>query len=204
VLPSRSVPTLLGLALLLAVLYAFQGLLDIFRGRVLVRIGAALDEQLSPRAFDAIVLMPLKTRGAGDGIQPLRNLDNIRSFASGGGPMALFDLPWMPLYVGICFLFHPLIGAAALVGAVILIGLTLLSEVRARAPSRRTATAAGARNALAEAARRNAEVLQALGMQERIAAVWGKANADYLESQRNASDMTGGLGALSKAMRLAI
>src|SRR2546429_3229399 len=104
VLPSRSVPTLLGLALLLAVLYAFQGLLDIFRARVLVRIGAALDERLSPRAFDAIVLMPLKTRVAGDGIQPLRDLDNIRAFASGGGPMALFDLPWMPLSVRRCLL----------------------------------------------------------------------------------------------------
>ena len=169
VLPSRSVPTLIGLTLLLTVLYAFQGLIDTFRGRVLVRIGAALDERLSPRAFDAIMRLPLKSRVAGDGIQPLRDLDNVRAFASGGGPMALFDLPWMPLYVGICFLFHPLIGAAALVGALVLIGLTLLSEVLARAPTRSTAIAAGARNALAEAARRNAEALQALGMRGRIA-----------------------------------
>jgi PrtD family type I secretion system ABC transporter len=204
VLPSRSVPTLIGLALLLAVLYAFQGLIDIFRGRVLVRIGAALDERLSARAFDAIVRLPLRSRVAGDGIQPLRDLDSIRAFASGGGPMALFDLPWMPLYVAICFLFHPLIGSAALVGALVLVGLTLLSERLARGPSRKTATAAGARNALAEAARRNAEVLQALGMRARIAAVWAKANADYLSSQRQASDVTGGLGALSKVMRLAI
>jgi PrtD family type I secretion system ABC transporter len=204
VLPSRSVPTLIGLALLLAVLYAFQGLIDIFRGRVLVRIGAALDERLSPRAFDAIVRLPLKSRVAGDGIQSLRDLDNIRAFASGGGPMALFDLPWMPLYVGICFLFHPLIGSAALVGALVLVGLTLLSERLARDPSRKTATAAGTRNALAEAARRNAEVLQALGMRARIAALWAKANADYLSSQRQASDVTGGLGALSKVMRAAI
>jgi PrtD family type I secretion system ABC transporter len=204
VLPSRSVPTLIGLALLLAVLYAFQGLIDIFRGRVLVRIGAALDERLSPRAFDAIVRLPLKSRVAGDGTQSLRDLDNIRAFASGGGPMALFDLPWMPLYVGICFLFHPLIGSAALVGALVLVGLTLLSERLARDPSRKTATAAGTRNALAEAARRNAEVLQALGMRARIAALWAKANADYLSSQRQASDVTGGLGALSKVMRAAI
>jgi ATP-binding cassette subfamily C protein len=204
VLPSRSVPTLIGLAVLLAVLFAFQGLIDTLRGRVLVRIGVALDERLSPHAFDAVVRLPLKSRVPGDGIQPLRDLDNIRSFASGGGPMALFDLPWMPLYVGICFLFHPLIGAAALVGATVLVSLTLSSQILARAPSRETATAAGARNALAEAARRNAEVLQALGMRGRIAAVWAKANSDYLESQRKASDVTGGLGALSKVMRLAI
>jgi PrtD family type I secretion system ABC transporter len=204
VLPSRSIPTLVGLIILLTVLYAFQGLIDLVRGRTLVRIGAALDERLSPRAFDAIMRSPLKLRVAGDGIQPLRDLDNIRAFASGGGPMALFDLPWMPLYLGICFLFHPLIGIAALVGAIVLVGMTMLSEFLTRAPSRETATAAGTRNALAEAARRNAEVLQALGMRGRIGAIWAKANSDYLRSQRTASDVTGGLGAFSKVLRLAI
>ncbi len=204
VLPSRSIPTLVGLTVLLAVLYAFQGLIDMLRGRVLVRIGAALDERLSPRAFDAVMRSPLKLRVAGDGIQPLRDLDSIRAFASGGGPMALFDLPWMPLYVAICFLFHPLIGVAALIGAVVLTGMTLLSEFLARAPGREAAIAAGARNALGEAARRNAEVLQALGMRGRIAAVWAKANSDYLRSQRAATDVTAGLGAFSKVLRLGI
>ena len=56
-----------------------------------------------------------------DGLQPMRDLDQIRSFLSSAGPAALFDLPWMPLYVGICFFFHPLIGIAAAVGALMLV-----------------------------------------------------------------------------------
>jgi PrtD family type I secretion system ABC transporter len=204
VLPSRSIPTLVGLTVLLGVLYAFQGLIDTIRGRVLVRIGAALDERLSLRAFDAVMRFPLRLRVSGDGVQALRDLDSVRAFASGGGPMALFDLPWMPLYLAICFLFHPLIGVAGLLGAIVLVAMTLLSEFLTRAPTREAAIAAGARTALAEAARRNAEVLQALGMRGRIAAVWAKANSEYLRSQRAATDVTSGLGAFSKVLRLAV
>ena len=57
--------------------------------------------------------LPLKPRSGADGLQPIRDLDQIRSYLSSAGPAALFDLPWMPLYVGICFVFHPLIGIAA-------------------------------------------------------------------------------------------
>src|SRR4051812_18991753 len=124
VLPSRSVPTLIGLAILAAALYGFQGLLDLIRSRILVRIGESLDEQLSARIYDAIVRFPLKARGGGDGLQPLRDLDLVRSFLSANGPGALFDLPWMPLYLAICFAFHFWIGMTALVGAVILVAIT--------------------------------------------------------------------------------
>ena len=110
VLPSRSVPTLIGLATLATLLYLFQGMLDLIRGRVLVRIGKSLDDTLGQRIYRAIVRFPLKARGGGDGLQPLRDLDYVRGFLSGGGPGALFDLPWIPLYLSICFLFHPWIG----------------------------------------------------------------------------------------------
>src|SRR3954451_11416810 len=111
VLPSRSIPTLVGLAILAAVLYAFLGILDFLRSRILVRIGASLDEDLSPRVYDVLVRQPLHTR-ASDGLQCLRDLDQVRAFLS-TGPASFFDLPWMPLYLGICFLFHPWIGVAA-------------------------------------------------------------------------------------------
>ena len=125
VLPSRSVPTFVGLAILTGALFSFQGILDAIRGRILLHIGGSLSEDLSGRVYDAVIRLPLKARGGGDGLQPVRDIDQIRSYLSGSGPAALFDLPWIPLYVGVCFLFHPLIGIAALCGALILIGLTL-------------------------------------------------------------------------------
>ncbi len=107
VLPSRSIPTLVGLSVIIVVLYLFQGLFDMIRGRILARIGAAFDEDLSQPVFQAQLIAPLRSGAEGDGQQPLRDLDQIRAFLSGGGPSALFDLPWMPLYLFVCFAFHP-------------------------------------------------------------------------------------------------
>ena len=202
VLPSRSVQTLVGLAILAATLYAFQGILDVIRGRIIVRIGAFLDENVSGRVYETIIRLPLKSKVAGDGLQPLRDLDQLRGFLSGGGPLALFDLPWMPVYLGICFIFHVWIGVAALTGALILVALTIATELRTRGPMKESIGFAAHRNVLAEAARRNAEVLQAMGMGARSAGRWGDANTKYMSAQRRASDVAGGLGAISKVLRM--
>jgi ATP-binding cassette subfamily C protein len=204
VLPSRSVPTLVGLSILALALFVFLGALDFLRSRILSRIGAYLDETMSGRVFGAVMRLPLRSRGAGDGLQPVRDLDQIRTFLASGGPSALFDLPWMPLYLAICFLFHPLIGLAAVVGAVILVALTLATEMYTRGPTSEAVGQAMARNALAEAGRRNAEVLQAMGMAGRLTEMWGKSNARYQESHRRASDVAGGLGAISKVCRMVL
>lgn len=204
VLPSRSVPTLIALSVLALMLFAFQGILDLIRSRILVRVAATLDERLSARVYDLVVQMPLRGRAPGDGLSPLRDLDQVRSFLTTTGPLALFDLPWMPIYVLLCFLFHPWIGIAALVGALILTSLTLLSEFMTRAPSRVTMQHAGVRNNLAEAGRRNAEVMRAMGMAPRMGQIWSETNAKFLASQQQTSDVAGGLGAISKVLRLAL
>src|SRR5262245_64851413 len=100
VLPSRSIPTLLALVLLVGVLFCFQGLLEFVRGRLLVRIGRSLDDDLNEKVYAALVRMPLRTKAGTDALQPVRDLDQVRSFLSSAGPTALFDFPWMPLYLG--------------------------------------------------------------------------------------------------------
>jgi PrtD family type I secretion system ABC transporter len=202
VLPSRSVPTLLGLTALVAAVYAIQGLLDAIRGRMLVRIGRSLDENLSDRVYEAIVRLPLRMRVGADGLQPVRDLDNVRGFLSSMGPTALFDLPWMPLYLGLCFVFHFWIGLTALGGAVILVALTLVTEMLARAPSKEAAGHGAVRLALAETSRRNAEALHAMGMTRRLAARWGTSNDKYLNAHEQASDIAANLGAISRVLRM--
>jgi PrtD family type I secretion system ABC transporter len=201
VLPSQSVPTLVGLALLATALYVLQGALEIIRSRVNVRIGAHLDQTLSSRIYDALVRLPLKTRGDGDGLQPLRDLDHVRSFLSGGGPAAFFDLPWLPIYLGVCFLFHFWIGMTALAGSLVLVWLTLLTEYRMRQPTKDAARFATKRTALATAGRRNAEVLKAMGMGRHVGHGWSVANRDYLIANERASDVATGLGGISKVFR---
>ena len=135
VLPSRSVPTLIALVILVTGLYAAQGAIETIRSRILVRVGNSLDEAMSMRVYDAIVRLPLKSGGRAEGAQPIRDLDTVRGFLSGAGPVALFDLPWMPIYIIVCFVFHPYIGLTALTGAIILVTLTVLTELKTRRPT---------------------------------------------------------------------
>ena len=130
----------------------------------------SLDEAISDRVYDAFVYLPLKAGNRGDGLQSLRNLDSLRSFLSGMGPIALFDLPWIPLYLIICFAFHTLIGLTALFGAIILCALTILTEVYTRDSSKQVMGLGVSRNNLADTSRRNAEALVAMGMTAAIGA----------------------------------
>src|SRR5579862_2101618 len=202
VLPSRSVPTLIGLIILASGLYMAQGVLDLIRGRILGRVGTSLDEALNQRVFDTVVRLPLVAGGRGEGLQPLRDLDNVRSFLGGMGPGAFFDLPWLPFYLAICFAFHVLIGVTALVGAIILVTLTVMTEFLSREPARQALGLAARRNDLAATSRRNAEVLVAMGMSGRMSRRWADANQNYLDGNQRASDVAGGLGAAAKVMRM--
>jgi ATP-binding cassette, subfamily C, bacterial PrsD len=202
VLPSRSVPTLVGIAILAGGLFAAQGILDLIRSRVLVRIGSALDEAVSGRVFDTILRLPMKVGRVSDGLQPLRDLDSVRSFLSGLGPIALFDLPWLPFYIGICYVLHPWLGYTALGGAIVIMALTLLTEVLTRRPTKAAASFATSRSELAQAGHRNAEAIVAMGMVGRMLHRWAEANRQYMASQWGASDVVGGLGAVSKVLRM--
>jgi PrtD family type I secretion system ABC transporter len=202
VLPSRSVPTLVALLILVTGLYGAQGIIDMIRSRILVRVGRSLDEQLSMRVYDTIVRLPLKVGAKGDSTQPIRDLDTVRGFLSGSGPIALFDLPWMPIYLAMCFLFHFFIGLTALIGAIILIALTVVTELRTRHPTRSATQFAAARNSLLEQSRRNAEAITAMGMVARISKKWNDLNRNYVVASGRASDVGGGLGSMSKILRL--
>ena len=155
----------MALLLLVAGLYGAQGVIDMIRSRILVRIGHSLDEAMSLRVYEAIVRLPLKIGNKGDGTQPIRDLDAVRAFLSGSGPVAFFDLPWMPVYLAICFLFHYLIGLTALAGAIILVTLTVVTEIKTRRPTRSATQFAAARNTLLEASRRNAEAITSSSME---------------------------------------
>lgn len=204
VIPSRSIPTLIALSLFAAMLYAFQAALDFCRTRLLLRAARCFDEKLGPRVFRIIAHLPLSAHAGTTSSQPLRDLDQVRSFLSGGGPLGFLDLPWMPVYLGICFMFHPLIGFAASAGALILISLTLCSEALTRGPVQAAAGLMTMRVKIAESARRNAEVIAAMGMARSIESLWSVANQKHLDAHVRASDVAGGFGGFSKTARMAL
>ncbi|TIU32549.1 MAG: type I secretion system permease/ATPase, partial [Mesorhizobium sp.] len=107
VLPSQSVPTLVGLTVGMLGLYAAYGLLDFVRLRLLVRIASRLYRNLHQRAFAVSMLLPLKAGREADRVDPLRDLDHLRGFLSGSGPTVIFDAPWIPFYLLIIYMLHP-------------------------------------------------------------------------------------------------
>jgi ATP-binding cassette, subfamily C, bacterial PrsD len=139
VLTGRSVPTLVALSLLALFLYAFLGLLEVIRGRILSRIGDRLEEELGGPAFHAVLTLPLISSRPSTGAEPRRDLDTVRQFFAGAGLVAICDMPWLPFYLVLLFLFHPYLGFVALAGAVILIVLTLSNEAILRERMRRLA-----------------------------------------------------------------
>ena len=204
VIPSRSIATLVALSLLALALYAFQSGLDFIRGRILVRLAGSLDADLTSSVFDILTKLPLRSRSIGDGQQPLRDLDTIRTFLSGQGLPAFFDLPWLPIYLGLCFLFHPLIGLSVVFGAIILAIVAFMTDVQTRDPVRQMSVLAAKRGALAEAGRRNAEVVAAMGMGPGLGRIWSSVNDEYQAHQQRSSDIGGGLGSVSKFVRMVL
>ncbi|TKB16067.1 MAG: type I secretion system permease/ATPase [Mesorhizobium sp.] len=204
VLPSQSVPTLVGLTVGMLGLYAAYGLLDFVRLRLLVRIASRLYRNLHQRAFAVSVLLPLKAGREADRVDPLRDLDHLRGFLSGSGPTVIFDAPWIPFYLLIIYMLHPSLGVLATVGALAVVALTAVAEILGRRPARMTSEAMISQRALAESGRRNAEVVQAMGLSSRLARRWSDMVHGYLLYQERLSDIIGGTSSLSKALRMAL
>lgn len=204
VLSSRSVPTLVALSMLAIVLYLFLGILELIRSRILSRIGERIEEQLGGPTFDAVMLLPLRMSKKEVAAQPVRDLEHVRQFMSGPGPVAICDMPWLPLYIGILFLFHAYLGWLAIAGATLLIVLTFCSDAVLRDPTRRVAALSSTRADYLEAGRRNAEALHAMGMKNAYARKWHETNSAYVKEQRQASDATSSFSTFSKIFRLAL
>jgi ATP-binding cassette subfamily C protein len=202
VIPGRSLPTLVGLGIIAATLFAFQGILELVRSMLLVRVGTSVDEQFGETVYSSLIVLPSRMQVPGDGLQPVRDLDSVRGFLSGPGPTALFDLPWMPFYLGLCFLFHFWIGITALAGAIALVGLTALAEIKSRQPAKDAAKIASERNVLAEATRRNSEAVLSMGFGHLIGERWSEINRRYLANHLRASNVTGTLSTISRILRL--
>ncbi len=202
VLPSHSVPTLVVLSIAMIGLYLFYGILDIVRLRLLVRIGKRFDTRLQPSVFSLSLSLPLRSGPESSRLQPINDLDQIRTFIGSTGPTAFFDLPWLPFYVFGIYLLHSWLGLLATVGAVVSILLTFLAEMLSRAPARRAAESAVARRLTAEAARRNAEIIKALGLGNRIGEIWQRKSSSFLSDQLRITDTIGATGAVSRTWRL--
>ncbi len=203
-LTSQSVPTLLALSALAVGLYLIQGMLDVIRSQILVRLGARLDNQLAPLAHKVAIDMPRFGFSTAESMERGRDVDTLRHFLAGQGPIALFDLPWMPLYLLFVYALHPWLGIMTFAGALILTALTVLSEVLTQKHHSAMQQSGVARAALSDSHARNADVIRAMGFSGRAVARFDKLNTEHLLLQTKTNDVTGTLGGLAKVLRMVL
>lgn len=201
VLASYSVPTLVVIGLLVLCLYVFFGLLEGLRSRILTRIGLWIDARLSVLAYEVSTQAPLLLGAKAEQLRPVQDMDTVRQFICGAGPATIMDMPWLPFYLAIVFLFHPVLGLVALAGAVIICVLIGVNEYISRQPVANNARDTTQRMLVVEAARRNAEVIQAMGMLPVLQSRWQSINAPYLDQQCVTADRSGLFGTVIKTFR---
>ncbi|WP_298920802.1 type I secretion system permease/ATPase [uncultured Roseobacter sp.] len=202
VLGSRSEETLVALFLLVAVLFALMMVLDYARGRVLARFGARFQSQMDDRVFEAILrraVVPSERAAPASG---LRDLETVRTLFASPVVIALFDIPWTPVFLAAIFIFHPWLGWLAVVGSATLAIITLLNNWLTKSKTLEAQVVSQRAQSFAEQARRAAEVVRAQGMSASVADRWHDLRDASLETSMRASDWTGIFTAISKSFTL--
>jgi PrtD family type I secretion system ABC transporter len=203
VLSSRSLDTLTFLFLIAIFALLFMSALDVIRGFILLRMGSWLEKHLNGEVLTASITSTLQ-KGDEPTTRGLQDLTTIRSFLSNPSVFPILDAPWAPLFLGVMFLLHPLMGWLSLGGAIILFTLGIFNEIISR---RLLANASGAFNEVqqkAESAVRNADVIEAMGMLPNLIENWRGRHESAMNFQTRASERTIGITAISKFVRLCL
>ncbi len=201
-LTSGSVQTLVFLSVLALALYLVQGGFDTIRSQVLVRIGARLDRRLAPLSHRVAIDMPRYGFSPAEALERSRSVDTLRNFLGSQAPGAIFDLPFVPVFLIFVYLLHPILGAVTLGGLIVLALLTVLAEIKSRDLAKSAQRALVLRNTISESNTRNSEVLIAMGVTGRAVERFAEANHEHLALNTRASDITGTMAAMSRVLRM--
>jgi len=201
VVPSGSQPTLVFLTLALAAALFLLTYLDRMRGRILLAASVRLNQAFAGRIFSRALASA--ARGAPIRLnQMTRDFDTVRMAITGPAILAVFDAPWIPIYIIVCFMVHPLIGAIALGGAIVLCLLAVLNERSTWGLNRRAAAAAAVSSIGQDSITANADIVRSLGMSSAFLGQFEMARANVVEPQLEGARTTGGVAALIRFLRL--
>jgi len=200
VLSSRSDETLVMLSVAAMLALLMMAALDVLRARLLAACGVVLDRRLGPQVLQGVLAQTARLSGA-EHLNGLRDVATLRNFLVGAGIIALFDAPWLPLFLLLIYLFHPVLGAVALAGAVLMLLLAVLNERLTRAPLEQVLAAGRRAGRFVDAATGNAETVSALGMQRAVTQRWQSLNEAALGEQSAASGLGATFAGLTKFTR---
>ena len=202
VLGSRSVETLIALSVLVAFLYGMMGILDYVRGRVMGRLGARFQARLDRRVFAATLRASTLGRAPDEARTGLRDLEAVQRLITSPALMAVFDLPFVPLFFAGIFVFHSSLGILALAGGAVLIVVAVFNQMTTKKPLETANAASFQSEALGAQIRGESEMVHALGMRGAAFDRWQIARGKSLDATIGASDAAGTFTAMTKTFRL--
>ena len=200
----NSLDTLWALCAIAAFLFGVLGAMEAYRSRVLVAISSRLDQVLAPTFFDLSFRNAVLAGSDKATIQPLVDLNNLRQFVTGTGVFALFDAPWLPIYLAVLFLFHPLLGWLGVFAALLLLAIAILNQIKTTQPLSEANDVASKQTLETQRNLRNAEVTAAMGMMPALRGKWRERQDEMLLAQETASHSAGLFNATTKTLRLAV
>lgn len=203
VMTSGSLETLWVITFGVMAAFVLSSIIDHYRAKVLINFGVLMDQRVSGHVFAA--LFEGGARGTPQAkSQALRDLDTFRQMLTGPAFGVVFDLPWMPVFMGILFLIDPLVGTVNLLGAIVLFAIAILQDQVTRPPLKEANEAALKSYGFTDAAIRNAEAVRAMGMIEPLGGRWAAFRAVTMDRSSLASDWASSLSNYSKFARQAI
>lgn len=202
VLTSHSVETLVVLSVLVAGLYVAFGLLDALRSQMLLRLGARFDQHMMPLAHRSTLGRVMLQQGQGDPLQPVKDVDVVRTFLSGPAPGVVLDLPWMPVFLGFVWLISPPLGLLSVAGLLVLCAIAWLTHAVTKGLDEKAAAAAALRSRELESSVRGIEPALAMGFRNDLLARYMDANSRFCEAHSRSGDHATYFAAASKVVRL--
>ncbi len=204
VMSSGSESMLLNIFLLTLLLFVITGGLEWVRSRIMLTASIRLDQLIGGRVFDSMFTQSVASSGMESSAQPLHDVVSIRHFLTGSAQFALFDLPWIPIYLVLLYLFHPVLGEVAASAVLILTGLAYWNDHATRNDIEQADREAIAANLFTQRNLRSAEVVEAMGMLPDMRAVWEQKHNKAMQLQSRAGVKSSLIGALAKTFRLVI
>ncbi|SLN32426.1 Type I secretion system ATP-binding protein PrsD [Roseovarius albus] len=202
VLASRSLETLTALTILVGALYLLMAILDYARGRVMARVGARFQATLDGRLFEATLYRSADPQEHAASSGALRDLDSLQGLFISPVLLAIFDMPWAPIFIAAIFLFHPLLGWLAVCGGLVIIVLALINQSMTGDQVRMAQNASQQAHNFADQARAGSEIVLSQGLATNMRHRFVSLRNAALSQAVQANDWTGSFTSVTKSFRL--
>lgn len=202
VLVSRSTDTLVVLAAGAGIGLLMLLALDYVRARLQGVVGNIIGESLSPVVTRLTVAQ--RARQGKVTTEALRDIGALRGAFSAQGLLAVFDAPWVLVYIAVIWLAHPSLGMTALAAATVMLVLAVVTDVMTRRDIEALQKSAASATRYLEASLANAEVVHTLGMTDSLLARWEHRNAEASALQAPTARKTVSMAAFTRTLRQAV